>query len=173
MYLLSKAQPKQLLFCQMVSSDVGMREHPKSRKTSPSVWGGQRNRKANTQILKSELHWPWQETAMGQYPGGCLVAPFIPAEKLQFYCSDHDLCPKRSREAALAGCYVNCAPFACRKPSTGWYGNPPHSTQGCSMRNRLFGEGTGVSVEVETLVPKSMRGRKDPCNHTFIWKIVL
>ncbi|KAI1241721.1 hypothetical protein IHE44_0005210 [Lamprotornis superbus] len=42
------------------------------------------------------------------------------------------------------------------KPSAGWYGNPPQSTQGCSMRNRLFGEGTGVSVEVEALVPKGL-----------------
>lgn len=111
---------------------------------------------------------PW-----GSTPEGAWLPPFIPAKKLQFHCSDHHLCPKSSREAVLAGCYVNCTPFACRKPSTGWYGNPPQSTQGCSMKNRLFGEGTGVSVKVATLVPKSVRGRKDPCNHTFIWKIVL
>lgn len=79
LYSPSKAHPKQLLSCQLVSSDVGMREHPKSRKTSPSVSDGLRNRerRANTWILKSELHWPWQEGAVGQYPWGCLVAPFV------------------------------------------------------------------------------------------------
>lgn len=117
----------------------------------------------------------WAPLAMagrcwGQYPfrvPGCSLHSCSEASiPLQY----HHLCPKSSGGAALAGCYVNCALFACRKPSAGWYGNPPQNTQGCSMGNRFFGEGTGVPVEVGGLMPK---GRKDPCNHAFIWKSVL
>lgn len=67
LYSPSKAHPKQLLSCQLVSCDVGMREHPKSRRASPSVWGGQRNREKSQYPDFEE----WAPVAMA---GGCCGA---------------------------------------------------------------------------------------------------
>jgi len=100
---------------------------------------------------------PWGGTHQG-----CPAAPFIPVKKLLFCYSDHDLSPKSWGEAALAGCYVNHAPCACRKPSSGWYGNPSQSIQRCWVGDSLFGESTVVAVEMETVVPKGMRGWERP-----------
>lgn len=62
-------------------------------------------------------------------------------------CGDYYLSPKSQGEAALASCYVNRAPCACRKPSAGWYGNPHRSTRRCSVGDRFIGETTVVAVE--------------------------
>lgn len=160
-----------LSWCPVMLGWAGKQERSRSRKASPSVGVG-RGAERKEPIPR---FWRVSSTGHGRKVLGA-VPLRVPGCSLHS-CSEasiplqyHHLCPKSSGGAALAGCYVNCALFACRKPSAGWYGNPPQNTQGCSMGNRFFGEGTGVPVEVEGLMPK---GRKDPCNHAFIWKSVL